>query len=505
MAAVATASPMSMPTENVASPSASAIKTRVARGGMAVGVSTALRSILEFMATLVTARLLTPADFGLVGMVLAVIGFVDMFKDLGLATVTVQREQLSREQLSGLFWVTVAVGAGLTLLTALAAPLISWGYSQPSLTNITLVLSSCLFVSALSVQHQALLKRELKFERLAIVQTVSTVASVATVIGGALAGLGVWALVLRQLAGPLSGGLSAWLLTRWVPGRAPRSGMRELLGMGGHVTGFQVANYVERNLDNVLIGRFAGAFQLGCYSRAYDLLRLPLQQIGEPAGTVAMPTLSRLTSEPERYRDAYLRMARAVLLFTVPLTPFLIVCADWLIRLAFGPQWSEAVPMFRLLGIAMVVKPLSYTLGWLFLSQGRTQELMRWGVVATSLAVVCFVVGLPWGAVGVALSYSLLDLVVRTPMLIYWIGRRGPVSSKDIWLLLLSTLACSAGVGAALVAFRVTVGERLRPELGCVLGALITLAVGAGITWATPTGRRSFQDLRQLFARKKVL
>ena len=495
---------MSIPSENAATVSASAIKTRVARGGVAVALSTGLRSLLEFGATLVTARLLTPADFGLVGMVLAVIGFVDMFKDLGLATVTVQREQLSREQVSGLFWVTVGVGAALATLTALAAPLISWGYGQSSLTSITLVLSSCLFVSALSVQHQALLKRELKFERLSIVQTAGTVAGVVTVIAGALTGLGVWALVLRQLATPIVSGVCAWILMRWVPGRGPREGIRELLSMGGHVTGFQVANYVERNLDNVLIGKFSGAFQLGCYARAYDLLRLPLQQIGEPAATVALPTLSRLASDPERYRDAYLRIARAVLLFTVPLTPFLIVCADWLVQLAFGPQWSDAVPIFRIFGIAMLVKPLSYTVGWLFLSQGRNRELMRWGVLATTLAVLCFIVGLPWGALGVALSYSLLDLVVRTPILIYWVGRRGPVSSRDLLLLLVPALSCAAGVCAALLGFRTLAGPGLGPELGSLLGALITVAVATTITWATPGGRRSFRDLRQLFGRKKM-
>jgi PST family polysaccharide transporter len=494
---------MSPPTESAA-PSASAIKTRVARGGVAVGLSTALRSILELGATLVTARLLSPADFGLVGMVLAVIGFVDMFMDLGLATVTVQREHLCREQLSGLFWVTVGVGAGLSVLTALCAPLISWGYDQPSLTRITLVLSTCLFLSAISVQHQALLKRELKFERLAIVQSVGTLAGVATVIAGALSGLGVWALVLRQVVSPLATGACAWLLMRWLPGAPPRSGLRELLGMGGHVTGFQVANYVERNLDNVLIGKFAGAFPLGCYSRAYDLLRLPLQQLGEPAGTVAVPTLSRLANDAERYRDVYLRMARALLLLTAPLTPFLIVCADWLIGLAFGPKWADAVPMFRLLGIAMLSKPLCYTIGWLFVSQGRTQELMRWGFVGSALAVLSFLVGLPWGALGVSLAYSVVDLAIRTPVLVHWIGRSGPVSSRDLWSLLVPVFGSGSAVGAVLLAFRATLGRSLSPGIGCSLSALITVVVAGALVLATPSGRRSVNDLRRLFGSKKT-
>lgn len=496
---------MTSPENPAASRSVAAIKSRVARGGVAMGVSTVARSLLEFSATLVTARVLTPKDFGLVGMVLAIIGFVDMFKDLGLATVTVQRENLSEEQKAGLFWLTVAVGAGLALLTAAAAPLISWGYGQPVLTEITLVLSSCLFLNALSVQHQALLRRELKFERLTIVQTVGTLAGVVTVITGALCGLGPWALVLKQLAGPIASGCCAWFLLRWVPGSPRGAGLGELLRMGAHVTGFQVANYVERNLDNALIGKFAGAQQLGCYVRAYDLLRLPLQQVGEPIGTVAVPTLSRLASDPARYRDGYLRMTRALLLLTIPLTPFLVICADWLVALAFGPQWTAAVPIFRYLGLALLLKPLGYSIGWLFVSQGRTHELMRWGFWASALAIASFVVGLPWGAGGVALSYTLVDLVVRMPILVYWVGRSGPVSVADLLKLPITAWVCAGCSAILLLGMRSTVGTTLGAGLGSLLAALITLSTTSLVIWASPVGRRSVLDLWLLLRHKKTV
>jgi O-antigen/teichoic acid export membrane protein len=494
---------MSPPNDTAASAPATAIRTRVAKGGVAVGVSTVARSLLELAATLVTARLLTPSDFGLVGMVLAVVGFVDMFKDLGLATITVQREHLSRNELSGLFWLTVAIGFGLSLATAAAAPLLSWGYGQPALTEITLALSSCLFLSALSVQHQAMLRRELKFERLAIVQGVGTLTGVCTVIAGAAYGLGVWALVLKQLAGPVASGVCAWLLLRWNPGAPRLNGVRDLLKMGSHVTGFQVANYAERNLDNVLIGRFAGPLELGCYARAYDLLRLPLQQIADPAGTVAMPTLSRLAADPPRYRDAYLRMARSVVLFTVPLTPFLVICADWLVELAFGRQWLAAIPMFRWLGLALLVKPVSFTAGWLLVSQGRTRELFRWGILATFLAVACFIAGLPWGAVGVAAAYTLLDVFVRTPILFWLVGRSGPVSARDMLGLLPQAWACVAVAGAALLGLRHFEAAWLTPGVGSALGFGVTLAATGAVTWMTASGRRSVKDLVSLLARRK--
>ncbi len=478
------------------------LKSSVMRGGRAVGIATGLRSLIDLGATLTVARLLTPREFGLVGMVVAITGFVDLFKDLGLATVTIQRENISEEQLSALFWLNAASGFGLMVLTAAVAPLVSWGYGEPTLLNITLALSLPLFLSGISVQHQALLRRELRFQRLAVVQIVGTLVGVVVVIVAALAGLGLWALVLRQVCSQLASAVAAWLCVRWWPGWPKRADVRSLVGMGGHVTGFQVTNYIERNLDDVLIGRFAGATELGCYSRAYELLRLPLQQLGEPAGTVALPTLSRLNHDPARYREAYLRIAQPLLLVTIPLCPLLLFSADWIVSIAFGSQWKETVVMFQWLGVSLLVKPISYSCGWLFVSQGRTQELWRWGVVATALAVASFLVGLPWGAVGVAASYGILDLLVRAPLLFYWIGRRGPVKTRDLVDLALPAWACAAAIAVALLGLRYVLSSAVPAPVGLLLATLLSVAVGGGLMLAFPSTRTALRDMAELFGRK---
>ncbi len=435
-------------------------------------------------------------------MVVAVTGFIDMFKDMGLATVTVQREQLSENQLSALFWMNVAIGALLTLVTAALAPVVSWGYGKAELTNIMLALSSGMLLGSLSIQHQALLRRRFRFERVALIEIVSSLVSSIAAVIAALAGLGLWALVIRQLARPLVAAIVAWFSLPWAPGWPRRAPVRDLVSMGGHLTGFQVTNYAERNLDDVLIGKYAGAFDLGCYARAYDLLRLPLAQIGAPASTVALPALSRLASDRERYRDMYLRMLGVVLLLTVPICPYLVICADWLIELAFGSQWSRAVPIFQWLGIGLIVKPISFTTSWLFVSQGRSRELMRWGVFATIVAVVSYVGGLRWGAVGVAAAYSILDLVVRTPILFAWVGKEGPVRGRDLLAAGVPNWLAAAVAALALFGLRSALPADVPAWLGAVTGALLTVVATLLVMWFVPAGRRALGDLSLLVRRR---
>lgn len=483
-------------------PAERSLSQRVTRGGRAVVLGSGARSLLELAATLVLARLVTPAEFGLVGMVVALTGFIDMFKDMGLATVTVQREHITDAQVSALFWLNLALGALLTLVTAALAPVVSWGYGYASLTEITLALSLSMLFGSVSIQHQALLRRQLKFERIAVIETSAALASAVLAVAAALAGLGVWALVVRQLARPLATGVASWLSLRWWPGWPARAPVRELLAMGGHLTGFQVVNYAERNADDVLIGKFAGAFELGCYTRAYELLRVPLQEVGSPAVTIALPALSRLTSEPRRYREAYLRMVGPVLLLTIPLCSFLVMCADWVIELAFGSQWTRAVPMFRWLGLALLVKPAAFTTSWLFVSQGRTRELWRWGVLGTVLAIAAYLVGLPWGAVGVAASYALVDLFVRVPILLYWVGRAGPVGTRDIVRACVPTWVAAGLVALGLVGLRRVVPVGLSAWVGVSLGALVTVFITLAVMTIFPSGRRTLKDLRDLASRR---
>src|SRR5439155_6207554 len=150
--------------------------------------------------------------------------------------------------------------------------------------------------------------------------------------------------------------VGVWTVCRWRPGLPARGiGIRSMLSYGGNLTGFNVMTFFSRNLHNALIGKFWGPYQLGVYSRAYQMLLMPMQQINAPLAAVAVPTLSRLADSPERYRAAYLKILEKIAMITMPLVAFMIATSDWLVLVLLGPKWQEAGRIFMLLSIAAII------------------------------------------------------------------------------------------------------------------------------------------------------
>ncbi|HVZ37132.1 MAG TPA: lipopolysaccharide biosynthesis protein, partial [Polyangiaceae bacterium] len=411
--------------------SSAEVARRALRGGALSVAAQAVRGVVEGGGTLLLARTLAPAEFGLVDMIVSITGVVDLLKDFGLSSATIQRHTIDHAQVSLLFWINCGVGLALTLIIMALAPVLALLYSHPELRALTWALSLNTLLGALSVQHQALLRRDLRFGALAAIDTASAFLSTGAALWVAYAGFGAWALVARQLMRNAAQALAAWQLCSWRPTRPARADVRELLRFGGHVSTFQIVNYLERNADNILIGRFAGARALGFYTKAYGLMRVPLDQINN-FSNVMVPALSRLLSDPARYLQAYRSVAALFLLLTIPLAPLALYSADWFIPALLGEPWRGSVAVFRWLALALLVRPIMNSGGWLFLSQGRTFELRRWGFLAAGLAITSFLIGLPWGSLGVAAAYSVLELTLRGPLWLLTVGRSGPVHARHV-------------------------------------------------------------------------
>lgn len=474
---------------------------RTVIGALLTAAGQGSKSLLLMASTVVLARLLTPDDFGLVGMVTAVIGFVSMFKDLGLSQATIQRETINHEQITALFWVNLGLSSLVMVVTALLAPVIAWFYGEVALTGITLGLAGTALLGGLTVQHQALLRRQMRYGSLAAIEVVGLAVQVGVSIALAALGWGYWALVGGRLAFAAANLVGVWIVCDWRPGRyrKPSAEARAMVAFGGNLTGFNVVNYFARNLDDMLIGKFAGRGALGLYQKAYELMMLPLKQVNQPIGRVALPALSRLQDDPDRYRTTYIRLLQTVLLITYPLAAFLVIAADWVVLVVLGDQWVGASALLRVMGILLFTQPVSNSTGWLFLSQNRSGEMFRWGLVGSSLAVLSFLVGLPWGVFGVAASYSISGVVVRTPMVMWWIGRRGPVQAMDI----ARTVAVPA-FGAAVAAGALVALRALGPIEVAGVGMAISLPLAflaflCGVmVW--PSGRAALGQVR-LFLR----
>ncbi|MEM8884115.1 MAG: lipopolysaccharide biosynthesis protein [Planctomycetota bacterium] len=480
---------------------------RSVRGGAVALSGQALRFLFQLGATAVLARVLLRDDFGLVAMVTATTGILLLVKDFGLGDVTVQHEEIEDAEVTTLFWVGVAFSAAAALIVLALAPLLAWFFERPELFGITAGMTGVFFASGLGVQHRALLQRQMRFGRIAAIELGALIVGQASAVVAALAGAGYWALVLMPIVTALAQTVGAWWACPWRPGKAaPLKSVRGYLGFGSNLTGAQFFNYIARNADDVIIGRLFGAGSLALYSKAYQLLMLPIRQVNQPIHPIAVSTLGRLTSQPDRYRDTFVRIVEKTCLVTIPGAALMIVASDWIILTVLGPQWSGAGELLAILGLAALVQPLANATGWLFITQKRTASMRRWSLVGGSLTMIAFVAGIPWGVRGMALSYAVSGLLVRTPILFWWVGRAGPVRAGDIWRCALAG-ACG-GVGVL-----VTVGVA-RDALDALpapfaLAAALPIALIGGLAGvaASPAGRAVVVDslhmVRVLFGRRR--
>jgi len=471
---------------------------RTARGGALTIASQVLKFFTFIVAAVVLARLLTPNDYGLIGMVAVVTGFVSIFKDMGLSIATIQRDEISNDQISTLFWVNFGLSFGVMLLTAAIAPVVAWFYGEPRLTLITIALAGGFLFGGLTVQHEALLKRQMRFSALVATEITSVIVGLIVGITLAWRGAGYWALVANQLVQGSVYATGVWFVCGWRPGLPVRnSGVRSMFAFGGNLTGFHVINYFSRNLDNMLIGRFWGSAQLGLYAKAYQLLLLPIDQINAPIAAVAVPALSRLTHSPERYRKAYLRMLEKIAMVTMPGMAFMIGTSDWLVALILGPQWIQAGRIFAILGFAGMVQ-FANTTGWLFMTQNRTHHMFQWGLVGGTITILAILVGLPWGSVGVATSYSLTTVCVVVPLLLYFVGRVGPVRTRDFYRTIAPSACAALSTFVALYLFRKW-GGVTEPMIGLAIAMGITAATSLFVLQAIPAGRKALWDFHNLY------
>jgi PST family polysaccharide transporter len=396
------------------------LKGRFVRGTAITALGQAACFVTQTGSAVVLARLLSPKDYGLVAMVTAVTGFIMVFKDLGLSSATVQKGRVNHQQISTLFWINVAISTIAMLVTAALAPAIAWLYNEPRLTWIGLGLSTSFLFVGLGVQHQALLRRQMRFTAIATRDIAAMLIGAVLAIVLAWRGAVYWSLVAMQVGTAAAGTIMLWLVCKWRPGRpVRRAGVRSMLHFGLDITGFQIVNYFARNVDKILLGRFYGPFVTGLYSRAYSLFMLPISQIRAPLTAVAMPALSHLQNEPIRYARYYYKLVSILAFITMPLAGFLFVCSENIIRLLLGEKWMDANPIFKILAAAGFIEAVETTWGLTMISLGMGRRYLTIGIFRSVFFVLTFAVGVPWGACGVALSYVISEYLVMVPSLWY--------------------------------------------------------------------------------------
>ena len=475
-----------------------ALKRRSVRGAAATFAAQGVRFALQFGAQVGLARLLTPAQFGIVAMVAPLVGLVQLFAELGLAQAVIQRPSLTHRELSGLFWINAAVSLALGGLLAAASPLVAAFYGEPRTAAVTASLAVPLVLGGLAAQQMALMNRRMQFAALAAIDVGSTAAAAAVGILCAWLGLGAWSLVAMQAANSAAVLAGAWAASGWRPGR-PRldaAAVAPLLRFGGDVTGYNLVNYLSFNLDNVLIGWAGGTAALGLYDRAFRLMLPSVMQLTTPFTRITVPLLSRLQAEPERYRRSFSQVLRALLLATLPGLAWSVVFADQLVTALLGARWQAAGPILAALGVGALLLPVNNAVAWLFISQGRAREQLAWGAAGSGIVLVSFVAGLPWGPVGVATASAAFAWGIGSPLLFWAATRRGPVRLRDLLGAVFPVAAATGGAACVLAA----VPGGVWPAGAAGLAAALTAsyAATAAALACLPAGNRMLRDLWRL-------
>ncbi len=449
------------------------LKTKAVRGGSFTVAAQGVRFLLQLVSTAVLARLLLPEDYGLIGMTMVVSGFVGIVRDGGLIYATIQKETITHQEVSLLFWINVSIGLVIALLLVCLSPLVAMVFGEPRLTLLLCALSVPFLIGGCTVQHKALLQRQMSFGKIAIIEIISRIAGIVVAISLAMANFGYWALAFMEIVAAASTLILVWLMLRWKPA-APKWSRDVLstLRFGGNVVLFNVVNYISRNADNALIGWYWGTASLGLYSRAYSLLMMPINQISAPITAVAVPILSRAAKDPQKLKRIFTEATSMVAALVIPIVVCATVFADDLVRIWLGDQWMDAANIFRLLSVPAFLFSASQPITWLFIVLDRTHYLRNVGLVMAPVNVLAFWIGLPYGPEGVALAYTISSCVLFIPVVRYAL-KGTPIGMMDVFRTWTQPLLSAAsGIAAGLA-----IKSLVQPQLSQLLTAIVSIGV----------------------------
>lgn len=466
---------------------------RAARGAAVTLAGQLVKTAVQLIAIVVLARLLEPRDYGLIAMVLAVVNFGDLFRDFGLSAAAIRAPKLSDAERDNLFWANALIGLALGAALFACAPLVARAYGEPELEALSRVLAAVFVLSGLTTQYRASLIRALRFKVVTIIEASAAALGLVVAIVAALGGIGVWALAIQSLTASaliVAGMVAA---ARWFPRRPRRDvSIRGFLGFGGNLLASQVVGYAATNVDTWTVGIRFGPSMLGIYSRAFQLVMVPVGQVRGPSTSVALPVLTRIDEDQPRY-DEFLRKGQLALALPVGIAmAFVIGAAPAVVALALGDQWSETVPFLRLFAAAALFQTITYVGYWVFLARGLTRQLLHYTVLEASIRIAAVLVGSIWGTLGVAVGYALAPALC-IPLSLWWLRRHTLFPARDLFVNALRIIALAAALaGATFAAAQVSSG--LPPVVTLVL-AVGALAIVLALALLLPAVRNDLRDV----------
>lgn len=427
------------------------------RGGVASGVrwgtfDRTVQTVLRMATTVLLARLVAPADFGLIAIALVVVNLASLLSGLGLGPALVQQTDLRREHVGVAFALSAGFGLFLSVVVALSSYPAAAFFDQPALRKVLPVLAVMFVCKGIELTPNDMLIREMRFRAYYLTSTAAV--TVASVVGAVLAfaGLGVWALVALSLVESALASLLAWVVAIragvWRPSVSfDRAAMRDLLPYSSYVTVSLMVGYGQANADNLLVGKVLGARPLGYYNLAYRAFLIPLQRFGEVVSDTVFPALSAVKDDLPRLRAGYLRASQYVALVFFPITIGMAVTAPEAVPVAFGRNWVPAVHTLQVLALTGPLFAVTRLKGALCLAIGKPNWDFWLNVFGLVLYVPAFFVGVQFGILGVAVAFS-VAAALEAPVTLMTVSR-GLASRPSDVLRPLSRVTLATAVMAA--------------------------------------------------------
>jgi teichuronic acid exporter len=440
----------------------------------------ATRQAIQFAIGIVLARLLAPADYGLVGMMAVFLAFGNVLANAGLGMALIQRMELTPEDQTSAFYLNCAIGAALAVGLCLAAPYIAEFYAQPLLKQLVQVSSLQVFLTSVGVVPAALLTRALDFRNQAIISITATLISGIAGIALAIQGYGAWSLVWQGLLACGSVTTMIWIVSAWRPsGHASWRSIRRLWNFSANSLGAGVLFVVFENIYPLLIGTFYSPAAVGLYVRAQQLQSIPANMVADVVGRVTFPRLSGLQHDKPLMKAVLRKYLTLIAAVYFPAMVCLAADADVLIPFLLTEKWNDAVPLFRVLCFAGMLYPVNALVVSAINAHGRADTVLRLELLKKVLLIVILggtvplgIYAMAWGTLAQYVACSMLNVLWSRKALGYTLGE----FLADLGPFFATAVVCAAGPVYLVSAMHGGAGARLAAQIVLQAGCLLALA-----------------------------
>lgn len=402
--------------------------------------------IIQLLNLIYLAKIIPPSEYGLMAMTAVVVNLGTLLRDLGTSAALIQRKELNEKLKNTIFWINLIMGIAIAIAICLLSPVLSAVYNQPELLSVFILISVIFPLSSSAAAHLALMERASQFRKISYIEITSSVFSVIVAIIMANLGYGVFSLVGQAITLNLMSAIQFWRASTWRPSIKEficKEELRNVFGFSANLSMFNLINYLSRNGDSFIIGKYMSAAILGSYNLAYRIMLFPLQSLTFVASRSLYPILSRQQDDNEKINKTYNDCVFVIVLITAPLMTGIALLSHPFINLTFGNQWEVTADVLKWLAPTAIIQSILSTTGSVFTAKGRTDILMRLGILGTVLQFGSFLIGIHFSIVTFAFCYLIANVLNFIPVmlsLMYVISGSFFIFIRQLMPIIISTL-----------------------------------------------------------------